>query len=342
MNITSYLVLAVGWWGWSALWLLSARTTESFGLGTSLRQIAIFWISIIVAIIALVTLGRLGLLIAIVIVFGLAYQRAKIRKKIRAQYAIDGEFIEDIAYHLCCPCCTVCQEAREANERNTSVLDYCSGERMPPPSEGDTQHLTSDDHYSTHWRAISMTSKIILLIYALAAILSFIILFATHKSRNVLILLLTFLQPLVILYFVYWRARRQYASLDIVLKMFAVGFWFTTFQSVVLEELIQVVIVLVLGPFIATAATAEVDDNTPTEDTSRTLSGRTGMMRAILTLFSHQYQPDVLQHDTSHWSVTQSEENSSDEETKKSLQSHIVIVIFSLFLMVRIVNCVKG
>lgn len=60
-------------------------------------------------------------------------------------------------------------------------------------------------------------------------------------------LLIAFLQPFTILYFVYWRARRQHTSLDLVIKCFFVGFWFTTFQSGVLESFLQVTIFLVLS-----------------------------------------------------------------------------------------------
>ena len=55
---------------------------------------------------------------------------------------------------------------------------------------------------------------------------------------------------MAILYFVYWRARRQYASLDFVIKCFAVGYYITTTQSIVLELLFQTVCGLLLIPFV--------------------------------------------------------------------------------------------
>ncbi len=66
------------------------------------------------------------------------------------------------------------------------------------------------------------------------------------KYKNLAVLVLAFVQPFLILYFVYWRSRR----LDVVIKLFAVGFWFTTFQSVILEELLSLVVFLVFGLFV--------------------------------------------------------------------------------------------
>jgi hypothetical protein len=67
------------------------------------------------------------------------------------------------------------------------------------------------------------------------------------RAQEIVVLLVAFLQPFTILYFVYWRARRQHASLDLVIKCFFVGFWFTTFQSMVLESLLQVTIFFILA-----------------------------------------------------------------------------------------------
>jgi RsiW-degrading membrane proteinase PrsW (M82 family) len=76
------------------------------------------------------------------------------------------------------------------------------------------------------------------------ALIAIVILSATKRARNVAVLLLVFVQPLLILYFIYWRYNRNYASLDYVIKLFAVGFWFTTFQSVVIEGILQVFIMI--------------------------------------------------------------------------------------------------
>lgn len=43
--------------------------------------------------------------------------------------------------------------------------------------------------------------------------------------------------------------RRKYASLDYVIKLFAIGFWMTTFQSIIIESGLQIVFGLMLMPF---------------------------------------------------------------------------------------------
>jgi hypothetical protein len=102
----------------------------------------------------------------------------------------------------------------------------------------------------SHIKSISKTSRLILALSALVASLSFVLLIAVKRSQNIAVLFFVFLQPIMILYIVYWRKRRQYASFDFVIKCFAVGFWFTTFQSIVLETLIQGAIGLTLAPFV--------------------------------------------------------------------------------------------
>jgi Cys-rich protein (TIGR01571 family) len=91
---------------------------------------------------------------------------------------------------------------------------------------------------------ISKLSRIILSLCGIVVLLAVIILSSTKRARNVAVLLLVFVQPFLILYFLYWRYNRNYASLDYVIKLFAVGFWFTTFQSVVFEGILQVAIMI--------------------------------------------------------------------------------------------------
>lgn len=64
------------------------------------------------------------------------------------------------------------------------------------------------------------------------------------ETVNILIPLLAFVQPCIILYFLYWRARRQQTSLDLVIKCFAVGFFVTTHQSIILEMLSQLILLM--------------------------------------------------------------------------------------------------
>ena len=103
------------------------------------------------------------------------------------------------------------------------------------------------DYIYNHLRSISITSKLILIISLILMFTSFLLFGLALRSQEIVVLLIAFLQPFIILYFVYWRARRQHASLDLVIKCFFVGFWFTTLQSMVLEALLQVTIILILS-----------------------------------------------------------------------------------------------
>jgi Cys-rich protein (TIGR01571 family) len=303
--------------------MISARTTESFGIETSLKHIVVFWCCMVLGLVCFIFGGGLGVAICLLVCLGLAYNRALIRKKIREGLGIRGDFVDDFVKHACCPCCAVCQEAREANERGNAVLDYCSGERLgddfPSESSLESEELNI---------SISKTSKIILMICGMVAMVSVVLLFVVGKATNVVVLLLTFAQPILILYFVYWRRCGGWVSLDMVIKLFAVGFWFTTFQSIILEEIIQFGILLLLGPFLATAAAAQSDDNTSEVMASRPIPW-TLLSGSLLTGNNWSHHRWLLEKNG-----LDSVEEDSEDLTRKSMQQHIGIVIFSLFLMV--------
>lgn len=67
-------------------------------------------------------------------------------------------------------------------------------------------------------------------------------LISSDHAQNILILLLVFIQPFVILYFTYWRYHRIHASLDYVIKLFAVGFFMSTTQAIVFESILEFVL----------------------------------------------------------------------------------------------------
>jgi Cys-rich protein (TIGR01571 family) len=238
-----------------------------------LTEIFVFW-CFFLAIIFLFFFPTIpGFILILCGVFYLTYRRASYRTLIRQKLSIAGTFADDLAKHLCCPCCSICQEAREANETSLLILDYCSGEqivmqeiahdiatgRINSSLQSPSPSLEEGGTFWNHLTNISLTSKIILLLCSLVISISFIVLFLLEKEQNLVILLLTFLQPILLLYFVYWRGRRQYATLDMVIKLFAIGFWLTTFQSIVFEEILQTILMLLLGPFIATSLSAQDD-----------------------------------------------------------------------------------
>ena len=228
--------------------------------------------------------GALGLLLAGAIgASALALRRNFSRQRIRERQGIYGSEVEDCCGHCCCSCCSVCQEAREAKLAGLPARDYCSGDLLLPEetdTEDDMTVLLQETlavSFSGLLRKVSRTSKFLLVMNALVALLACSILIFSDKAQNILILVLVFVQPVVILYFMYWRWLQPYTNLDYVVKMFAVGFWFTVFQSIVIESILQVVLVLIYSMFAATAPT----DDYYTDDDTGTVPSRQQMVVVV-------------------------------------------------------------
>jgi len=163
----------------------------------------------------------------------------------------------------------LCQEAREAKAAGLLAIDFCTGAPLVayPPDENLLVNINSPTASSSSSSnsssssssgvnangnafAISLTSKIILTFSAFLLLSSIVVLLAIEKGANVIVLLLVFLQPLVILFFVYWRKHRHLVALDLVIKIFATGFFIVTIQSVVIESLLQGILFVLLTPFL--------------------------------------------------------------------------------------------
>ena len=193
------------------------------------------------------------IVVAIVGGCSLAYFRATIRQQIRDKVGIQGDLCDDFVVSCCCPCCATCQEASEGKFMNVKRIEFCCGEDLSTIESSKRQVL--NNLYSPvgscceHVSVISKTSKLILILCGLVAFVAIIACFALGKPMNVVVLLMIFIQPFLIIYFVYWRPRRQHATLDSVIKMFAVGFWLTVFQAIFLEVVLQYTISLLMYPF---------------------------------------------------------------------------------------------
>ena len=188
------------------------------------------------------------------------YKRAAIRKGIRNKLEIQGGFYEDIYSHFCFPCCALCQESREAKAVGLKLIDFCSGEEMFEEnhnssstigsenrdrtlsdlfssSHGDSSSpaLNNESLFRQFYARLSKASIIILGVWCVFFVLCLLLLVLAGRPYNIAVLLLIFLQPITILYFIYWRTKRNVISLDYVVKLFAVGFFFTSFQCIVIE-----------------------------------------------------------------------------------------------------------
>ena len=52
-----------------------------------------------------------------------------------------------------------------------------------------------------------------------------------EQPTRMAVVFVILVQPVVILYFFYWRTRRHQTSLDLVIKCFAIGYWLSSVQS---------------------------------------------------------------------------------------------------------------
>lgn len=248
------------WFGLWCCWIVNARTVHQFSLGDSFKETAIFWAILAIFLLLFVT-GGSAILFGLSAFAFLAWRRANTRTAMRQNMSIPGTFCDDLMIHTICSCCAICQEAREAKVINLPAIDYCFGERLSMRQEAhelailgstnssSTTILESADQgdCASHIVSISKTSKFILLLWSVLALFTVIMDVILNESANILVLMLIFVQPLTILYFLYWKQRRQHALLDYVIKTFAYGFWFATFQSAVLEMLLQLIFGIALA-----------------------------------------------------------------------------------------------
>eukprot|EP01039_Chlorochromonas_danica_P008031 gene8031-8859_t len=202
--------------------------------------------------IALLGFGGLAFLVLIAGLIYFDYIRALLRGEIRQKLGVFGTFHDDLMTHCCPSCCAIAQEAREASKTHMPVLDYCSGQPLSAlsdpwtPLEEERQYTTWQSLYSS----LSITSQLLLKCWAVFLVLLVIVL-ALSNGYSVIVLFLLLLQPLVLLYLVYWRWYRSYGSLDVVVKLFTVGFWMATTQAMCLEYVLESLITVALGLIVA-------------------------------------------------------------------------------------------
>lgn len=229
------------WWGTWCCCILSGRNSESYGFGSS--QIQVLWVSVwvVVQFFLLVlnpALFFLGLLIGGAVY---SYQRATVRTLVRQRFSIFGNFINDFFHHCCCACCTITQEAREAKVTNMPLLDYCSGQPLSELTNRDDEVPPSTS--LALFNSLSVTGRLLVRLWLMFFLI--IVLASIFSPLNLVILFIVFAQPVLILYVLYWQRRRRYAQLDNVIKLFTVGFFMSTTQSLVLEEILQSIILFI-------------------------------------------------------------------------------------------------
>jgi RsiW-degrading membrane proteinase PrsW (M82 family) len=169
--------------------------------------------------------------------------------------------------------CTLCQEAREAKAAGLEMIDLCSGEKLPDLSlrapsntliDGSSVHSQSGTENALSslptMQYISKTSYIIITASTMIVLITTMTLLGAGRIGPLLILILAFLQPVVVLYYIYYKDHRHSIPLDSVIKIFAIGFFLTTFQSAIIEEVLQSVFILVFAPMLPQAISTSNDD----------------------------------------------------------------------------------
>jgi len=238
----------VCWWGCWCPGLVLGRTAAQFSVAgpTSWR-----WRVVIVAlftVLLLVSSGVFSILTLALLSVGLLYRRCSLRGKIRERLRYTGSAPEDCTTHWCCSRCGICQEAREAKAYGLRPMDFCTNQPLADIEEAHERAvgrvidsasdilLPTNGSFASHLGAVSTLSRrlalLVLLLFALYTLYN-----PPDKSGLVLLI---FVQPLLILYIFYWRTRRQYASLDLVWKMFFVGFFISTIQSALAEGVLEI------------------------------------------------------------------------------------------------------
>lgn len=254
------------WWSTWCCCLVSGRTAESLQLESAKVQSVGFVILILVSVVTLLVFPLLGFFILLGGLAYYAYHKAKLRTTIREQLNIPGTLMSDYTVHFWCPCCAVAQEAREAKIKNVKELDFVYGEELstiafPQVERGGymTSRGSSTDVAASQEGAevnlldrlkhVSKLSHTILRMWLAVVVATFIALLITGRGLSILVLILVFVQPFLILYFVYWRdpEKNKHVSLDYVIKLFAVGFFMSTSQSIVFESILEGILQMVVG-----------------------------------------------------------------------------------------------
>ncbi len=135
-------------------------------------------------------------------------------------------------------------------------LDFCYGQDLEKIDEIPVEGVVLDEHLLPqeasllqHLKYTSKTSRLLL-----CGGLSLLVLlpFVTRQTgSSMLVLGLVFVQPVLILYFFYWRTNRKHALLDYVIKLFVCGFAVATTQSMFFESFLQLVFGVVLAVVLA-------------------------------------------------------------------------------------------
>eukprot|EP01040_Poterioochromonas_malhamensis_P009825 gene9826-10669_t len=356
------------WWSFWCCCVVAARNAGEVGLGDPKMHIFLFVAALFFGWLLIVLhLGLAGPLLLIGVAVYYVYYRTNIRQQIKAQlHILIGEWMSDCLLHCCCACCAIAQEARESlTAPRNKRLDYCSAQDLAEiaPAANELFHdveqgpvANSVERRSIH--KLSVTSQNIVIVLGVLS-LGLVGLFLLVSTLAAVILLLIFLQPLILLYFL-WRSRRNFAQLDYVIKMFFVGFFISTIQSILLEEILKKLVTLLgLLLFFLTSSytlSSPLSDATSSSSSSAAFSAMLGQLSPTRGSFLYEADSSHVSLFTAYTSYNTSYDTAShplsprinlassnstsfnpDEIPRDLLAHNLWLVLFVLFLMTFVV-----
>lgn len=368
------------WWSTWCCCLVSGRTAEAFQLGSSYQQTWGFVSFILISVLVFLFVPLVGILLLMCGLLYYAYYKAQLRTRIRDLHQIPGTLTSDFVLHAFMPCCAVAQEAREAIAKGRPQLDFVYGENLsainfpqvemggympstPTGMDASTHEgATAATSLVEHLKSVSMLSHLILRLWLCIVAATFIALIVAGKGLNLLVLIAVFVQPFLILYFVYWRdpQRTKHVSLDYVIKLFAVGFFMSTTQSIVFESILEGVLGLVVAIILHILNPHMSDEDSNNNNAASVGAEVKAFLQPMLskyhwaeminTAFINTYMfltnttyTDTNTHTTytpyhtTSYTTSESETDESQDDvagySSHIIRKNIIIIVFALFIM---------
>jgi len=357
------------WWTIWCPYLVTARTWDQFNLCDSIKFVVPMGILYIFWLYSFIWGSGYGMLLLgifwLCVYPGLmAFKRQQIRQKLRINEDWCGS---DFATHFCCDRCAVAQEAREGIAAGVAQKDFCFGQALSefPVSSLSSEHPLVDGRDGslagkeseesimlpgTDMLKLSKTSKAILWVVGIILSAAVCTMFAVGNGGQVVVLFFILAQPVVVMYFCYYRTMRDNIALDYVIKLFAVGFFLTTFQSVWIEEALQLILLMIASPYLlqALGITATGDFGDPDSQSAVQISRSVSQVMKNIS-GTHSPMPKIMNYvytwtagTLSHAAAEADPDNPlSPENLKASLpkliRAHWAMALVACFLMAYIV-----
>ena len=350
------------WWGCWCPCLLTARTSQQYDLRSSssytlARGCCAFCCYAVI-------FACNPCLISLAEWFCYPIFQGNQRGKIREISGIEGNCLSDYCTFVCCCCssCAQCQEAREAKAAGLKRIEYCTGEdisNIPVASidslhptidgsngNGESLPITDEGQESNKMLYISKASKYLLVAGVLLFLLCITVLAMQKKGDSIFVLLLVFLQPILILYYFYWKPLRTTVALDYIIKLFAVGFFVTTFQAIVFEEIIQILCLVIGAAFIPDALKDDDVVDAPDSEGSAGVNGQyatsflSSLLKTQLTATWDYVAPVLIPGGDKHQessSDIDTNPNNTDIDVRNIINNNWGVVILASFVMAYVI-----